>query len=329
MKKQLLSLILIANMSILAFGGYDSPIRTMTIPYAPISFTIDGIDNEAHWSAEQSTDVFNPTGWTGNADYTLTFKVAWDENYLYVFGKILDDINSSWEWGLPNQWTYDNVDLFMDLDTTGAANNNGYDSNIYQVRFNRGIDSVGNDYGRDCQRSDHKYSWKNTSDGWIFEAALAWKFVLGNGQKPEDILAYTDGNVRSGFDINGADSDINGPYHRDCQTAWDNDDDCYHSPDITECSWNNRSIFGIVNFQPRYTSDINEHNKTNLIVYPNPTTGLVTFENLQDSKVEILDLAGQVVLSTTLNNQQIDISMLQAGIYFVKAGQSIIKLIKQ
>jgi hypothetical protein len=326
MKKQLLSLTLIANVSILVFGGYNSPVRTMTIPYAPISFTIDGIDNEAHWSAEQSTDVFNPTGWTGNADYTLTFKVAWDENYLYVFGKILDDINNSWEWGLPNQWTYDNVDLFMDLDTAGQYE--AYDSSTFQVRFNRGIDSVGNDYGRDCQRSDHKYSWKNTSDGWIFEAALAWKFVLGIGQKPEDILAYTDGNVRSGFDINGSDSDINGPDHRDCQTAWDNDE-CPH-PDIEDCTWNNRTVFGVVTFQLRYTSDLNEHNKTNLIVYPNPTTGLVTFENIQGkNKLELLNITGKVLLIADIENNQVDLSQLSSGVYIAKIGQDSFKIMKQ
>lgn len=334
MKKRIQSAILILSCCSIVFAEYRLPIRTLTIPYAPIPFIIDGNDNEVFWSKEQSTDVFNPTGCSGDdADFTFTFKIAWDENYLYLFGKILDDINNSWEWGFQNQWTFDNVEVFFDLDTNGSGIDDAYDSNTYAIRINRGIDSVGNDFGRMCKRSDHKYYWKNTSDGWIFEAALAWKFVLGPNQKPEDIMEYVDGTVRSGFDIFGSDSDTPGPDHRDCQTAWDNDDPyepCDRAEGCDNYEWNNRSIFGIVNFQPKYITAINEYHATYDAVYPNPTTGILNFDNLlNNNKIEIINLAGEIVLTAEIKNSQLDISNLPKGLYIAKFAENKFKILKE
>ena len=304
----------------------------MSIPYTPIPFTIDGLDNEAHWSAEQSTDVFNPTGYSGSADFTFTFKIAWDENYLYLFGKITDDFNCSWDWGLTNPWTYDNIEVFFDLDTNGSGEISAYDSNTYELRINRGIDSIGNDFGRKCKRSAHKYFWENTSDGWLFEAALAWKFVLGPNQKPEDIMEYVDGTSRSGFDLVGNDSDTPGPDHRDCQTAWDNDDpepNCDRAEGCGDNSWNNRNIFGIVSFQSKYYSEDKEFFNENLLIYPNPTTGILKFNFDLQENIEIFNTTGQIVFSSGLTDHQIDISQLPDGLYYAKIAGHIYKIIKQ
>jgi Zn-dependent metalloprotease/Leucine-rich repeat (LRR) protein len=232
-------------------SSYVSPVRSMTIPFNSDGIVIDGVDDEADYSSWQSTDAFNPIGSTGaDADFTMQFKVCYDANYLYFFAKILDDYESDWEWGGSNQWTYDGVELYMDLDTNGSGNNPAYDSNTYQIRFNRGIDSVGNDYGRGCKRSDHLYYWENTSDGWLFEAAIDWKFVLGLGQRPEDIMQYFEDGVISGFDVSGFDSDTDGPDHRDCQTAWDNDDPADAADRTEDNAWNNRTVFGTIEFLP-------------------------------------------------------------------------------
>jgi len=182
MKKQLLCLAAAVAFTA-SFAAHVAPIRTMVIPSTTTPFVIDGVDDEAKWSAEQSTEVFNPTGSTGaDADFTFTFKVAYDANYLYVFGKVLDEYESSLpELGGANPWTYDNIELFADLDTLNSGVVTAYDSNTIQIRFNRGVDSI-NDFGR-ATRAAVPYYWENTADGWLFEAAIGWKFVLGAGQK--------------------------------------------------------------------------------------------------------------------------------------------------
>lgn len=63
-------------------------------------------------------------------------------------------------------------------------------------------------------------------------------------------------------------------------------------------------------------------------LFPNPTTGQFTISNWQlAQKIEIYDLFGRLLLST--NKPQVDMSSYPAGIYFVKAGQAVRKLIKQ
>jgi hypothetical protein len=331
MKKQLLCLA--AALAFTAsYAAHVAPIRTMTIPFAATPMVMDGVDDEAAWSTVQSTDAFNPTGSTGaDADFTLTFKVAYDLNYLYVFANILDDYESDWDWGGANQWTFDNVELFVDLDTNGSGLATAYDSNTYQLRWNRGVDSVGNDCGRlgnTVMRPMHQYYWENTADGWLFESAIAWKFVLGLGQVTEDIMQYIDGTVFSGFDISGADSDTDGQDHRDCQTAWDNDEPQTPDDRTEDNAWNNRSVFGVVDFAPCTTcTGITDYSAITAVAYPNPTTGLVTFANVQGTTVDIMNLAGQVVMTSDINN--VNISNLPAGIYVARIGSDNVRLIKE
>ena len=328
MKKQLLTLIALGTY-VLAFAAYVPPVRTLMIPQTTVAMVIDGVDDEACYSAEQSTDAFNPIGSTGaDADYTFTFKVCYDANYLYVFAKILDDYESDWEWGGSNQWTFDNIEIFLDLDTNGSGNNPTYDSNTYQLRWNRGIDSVGNDCGRfgTANRGLHKYYWENTADGWLFESALAWKFVLGNGQKTEDILQYCDGVIASGFDMSGADSDEDGPDHRDCQTAWDNDEPQTEDDRTEDNAWNNRTVLGVITFESYYCKCVpnieNLQEDNTFEIYPNPVGEILNVDNTFNFKnARIINSMGQEILDSKCKSgdNTFNVSGLPAGsIYFLQ-----------
>ncbi|MCL2132069.1 MAG: leucine-rich repeat protein [Lentimicrobiaceae bacterium] len=75
----------------------------------------------------------------------------------------------------------------------------------------------------------------------------------------------------------------------------------------------------------------------NYVVYPNPTTGKLTVFSSQLSEiggeVEIYDVVGQVVFTTTVSPQFpemiIDISGLSAGLYFLKVDGKVLKVVKE
>ena len=194
------------------------PVRTMEIPYAGSQNIVINGTADAAYSAEQTTDVFNPTGYDGPADYTFVFKVAYNPTYLYIIGFITDDFDNSITYTTDtNSWTYDNIEVFISLDTTGStgSTSGGYggDTNCIQLRINRGIDSIQTP-GR-ATTDMYIHYWENTATGWMFETAIPWKCVLGEGQKPQDMDDYLC--LINGFDLMGNDSDTPGPDHRDCQ----------------------------------------------------------------------------------------------------------------
>jgi len=68
-------------------------------------------------------------------------------------------------------------------------------------------------------------------------------------------------------------------------------------------------------------------------IYPNPAQNQITISNKQSviGNIQILDITGKIVKELTSNNskQTIDISELHKGIYFVKFGETVQKLIKE
>jgi sialate O-acetylesterase len=65
------------------------------------------------------------------------------------------------------------------------------------------------------------------------------------------------------------------------------------------------------------TNDFSQ-NASNLIVFPNPTKGLLSIKKeLEPKKIEVVDVTGKIVFSEKFTNK-IDLSFLPKGVYFVK-----------
>ncbi len=72
---------------------------------------------------------------------------------------------------------------------------------------------------------------------------------------------------------------------------------------------------------------------TNVLAFPNPSNGLYTIQNTSGTKIEItvVNALGQIVLNKTISseNEIINLKEQANGIYYLKAGDRIVKLIKQ
>jgi hypothetical protein len=65
------------------------------------------------------------------------------------------------------------------------------------------------------------------------------------------------------------------------------------------------------------TSDIEEqYNKENLLIYPNPTSGIITIDIPYFKQIEIYNINGILIKKTNMRN--IDLSEQAKGVYFVK-----------
>ncbi|MEI7594881.1 MAG: T9SS type A sorting domain-containing protein [Bacteroidota bacterium] len=64
------------------------------------------------------------------------------------------------------------------------------------------------------------------------------------------------------------------------------------------------------------TTGIDNIAKSNVTLYPNPTTGIVNITNTNNAKINVMNALGQIVI--TENGTSIDMSNLQNGTYFVQ-----------
>jgi len=299
--------------------SYIEPVNITNIPLRTAQITIDGYDNDMCWSVAEDMAIFNYMNWEGEYDLDAWFRTCWDSTYLYVYANITDDVNRSWDWDLNSPSNYDNLEVYLDLDT--FCTDVGYRSNsTISLRFCRGVDEV-QDTGRAGQE-DFLYASRNLSqgNGWVLEVAIPWTCALATGSDPEDIIEYLP---VIGFDMILTDLDTYVVSERSqlSQAAWDRDYSDIPEDIIEDNAWYNTRLFGIadllstgVGIEPPIVEDV-------ILLYPNPAGQIINLEKLIDvSQLEILTINGQVLWSVKDPGEKIsiDISALQSGIYLMR-----------
>ncbi len=167
------------------------------------------------------------------------------------------------------------------------------------------------------------------------------KKVDQNGYGFDEILCYDlDGNPVTSFGINGTSllnqNDIPQSYPN--KAAISPNGNIYLVSDTNDPNNSANHLFlvtNVVGFNPSLSvSDNEEDYKT--IVYPNPTTGIVTISNIENQtidKIELVDSLGKILSIQTENTSQINLSTFSKGIYIIKmySGNSISqkRIIKQ
>jgi hypothetical protein len=69
------------------------------------------------------------------------------------------------------------------------------------------------------------------------------------------------------------------------------------------------------------TSAITEIGRTGIELFPNPTTGVVQLANVSAHHVQVFDNKGRLVMQVAHPDNQIDISAVPSGMYFLKIAE--------
>lgn len=105
-------------------------------PMAQEPLTIDGCDKDAIWAKQDWLDM-NYT-WMGTevetSDYYGRFKLAWDNEHLYILVEVTDDyLHETLADGTDNYWKGDYVEVFIDEDQSGGDHKFNHQAFAYHV----------------------------------------------------------------------------------------------------------------------------------------------------------------------------------------------------
>ncbi len=89
---------------------------------------------------------------------------------------------------------------------------------------------------------------------------------------------------------------------------------------LCQCSPSN-IVFGI---ELEEILSINENRLSDVSLYPNPASGIVNIKTqMQGSKqIGVFDILGKQIMNTTITNNELNISSLKSGVYFVQVSQN-------
>ena len=198
--------------SIISVAYYKGMFATTTAP------TIDGTA-DALWSNYDpaSIDKLSVGTFSGSADLSANYKITYDQNNLYLFVDVTDDVLVN-DGG--NKYDNDALEVFIDIGNTKSS---GYQSNDYTYNFVYNDATVYENTHGTAGTVGVTFAQAVKTGGYTMEISIPWSTI---GPMP------TNGQFM-GFDIHVDDDDNGGA--RDAKKAWN---------DCADVAWKDPAAFG-------------------------------------------------------------------------------------
>lgn len=354
MKKQLLNLTFAAVImfaATLAKAQYAEPVMELTFPAITAAVAVDADGSDASYGdfvtdlkiAKRAGAAIAAYEDPAAPDFDAQFKACWSASYLYLYVEVTDDIFEPYLNGAEQSWTWDNIEVFIDLDTNSTTNTYS-ETSTTQIRICPGLeradgtDSIAEWTSRG-KVAYFKTAWEKVPDGYVVEVGIPW--TCATTEETVDIAAKVAANTVIGFDFAIADADGDGTgttggrnVEGGAQLFWDLDTDDPLSGN-EDNAYQNRRVFGFmildgtpvddpmappVAVEPATTKSIN--------VYPNPAVDVLYISGYS-GPVTIYNVIGEVVMEVENVNESINISNLSTGVYVVQTKDVATKIIKK
>ncbi len=259
-------------------------------------------------------------------DFSGKFKVAWDEDFLYVLVEIVDDsLSDDHVNPLQNWWDDDCLEVFIDEDRSKGNHERNCNAFAYHVSlFYDAVDLNSSGQGVNYKNNvivDMDTIGKNT---YLWELAFKNYDATFNLSNPEKSRVKLKHNKKMGFAVAYCDND---------ETK--SRENFIGSMVLTQATANdlykNADHFGLmilVDPDSVSTNLLTQKLEQDLKIYPVPAQNLLTISTSSENNslvlVTITTLAGQVVKTDTFSEKTktINIENLEPGMYFIQVKQA-------
>lgn len=317
MKKKIFTL-LVLTMCIVGVSFSQHVGDTVSAVKTTVAPEIDGVIDDVWEGVEeisieywgQDEDGFdNPV--PDSYDFEAKFKMMWDDEYIYFLGLTTDDVLSemdklaevsapaweidAWEvyWAPTNTQLDDMTEMTQVRMGYANATTENATSGVVNGWSEGGF--VLNDFVTAARAE--------SDDGWVVEA----RFSLA--ELALSVSSDTEFVEGSFIGINVMASDNDEEVGRKHIGNW-----------IEDAAWNQADTLGVVLLSSTAAVGVNNAaSNTELKVYPNPANNFLNITSISKiDRVEVINSIGIIVINACDFKQQIDISELNDGVYFVK-----------
>jgi Carbohydrate family 9 binding domain-like/Concanavalin A-like lectin/glucanases superfamily/Tetratricopeptide repeat len=190
----------------------------ITIKQAPVAPVIDGVADAA-WSAADKIKLTNVhyTPPSSPNDLSANFKTMWDQNNLYLFIDVTDDVLKN---DAVEAYENDSIEVYIDATNSKAAS---YGPTDYQYIFVWDKTSPKMQETKQNRTEGVQYAMVTTNTGYQLEIKFPWSTL---GTKPHT-------GAKIGLDVHVNDNDSGGK--RKTKLTW-------HS--VPDNAWQNPQLFG-------------------------------------------------------------------------------------
>lgn len=300
----------IATRTLTVIDGLGRPNKPFLIARADVAPVIDGAMESIWLDKSASISITNiPTGApaSGPDDLSATAYALWDDDAIYVFVDVVDDVLVFNESDEP--WQDDAVEVFIDGDN--AKTNAAYDENDAQFTVGLNFDMLTGRQGREGMGDGVDFATATTATGYTVELMVPWV----NLQRTPGV------GVDIGFEVQVNDDDDGGD--RDSKLTWF---------DASDNAWQWAHLFAnallVETIQVGTESAELPDRFAIESVYPNPfnpsTTALVALPQSGDYTLKIFNVLGQLVESRLVEAQvpgrlelRLDLGARSSGLYFI------------
>lgn len=302
---------------------------TLFCYYTKTPVIIDGQATEACWAKAEWNEIDQVwIPWSAkmkDGDFSGKFKVAWDEDFLYVLVEVVDDsLSDDHSNPLENWWDDDCLEVFIDENRSKGDHERNCNAFAYHVSLF--YDAV------DLDSKGNGINYKNNVtvdmdtigvDTYLWEFAFKnydASFAINNSEKSRVKLSH---NKKMGLALAYCDND-------EAKSRENFIGSMVMTQKTANDMYKNADHFGLMILldpDSLTTNTVSEKMEMGIKIYPVPAQNYLIIENSTAKQglvsVSISTITGQIIKTETFaeNKHSININDLDAGMYLVKVRQ--------